>query len=821
MVHPGSYDRNNANISVSVDNIVEQSHGRRMTWSALRVVAVLVALTWATLLGVITAGNAHASGTLKIGSDLTYPPYAYMQDGKPTGFDPEFMTALSHEIDMTPEFVDTRFEQLITSLRSGHFDVVASALYITPERAKLVDYIAYFTTGNSIVTRSGAPAATDAAALCGHSVAVIKGADVATKLRGEASDACKAAGNMAIDVRDFTADAEGTQALMANQIDAQVTDAAVAKSAVDLNPGKLVISSSGLLFPVPVGIAVSKGNDQLADQLRTGIDKMKADGQYQALLSKYNLKQPEQAQVDAALGDQKSGNSGGFSFDTRYFLSLFANKDFWWAAGTVLVLSALAWSISTVLGMLVAVGRQSRQAWLRKMLGVYVWFFRSLPLLVLLIFVYNAPQVFPELRNVVGSPFMAGLVALVLSETAYISEIHRGGLSSVAGGQGEAGRALGIPGRGVLTNVVIPQAFRVALPALGNELVTIIKLTSLVSAISLTEILLVGQRLYTQNFKVLETLLAVGIFYVMLVSIFDRGLKFVERSLDVKRRGARAKLAAEPSAAAELPAVGGRKRVPHDGEVVIEVHGGRKSFGHTEVLKGVDLKVHRGEVLAVIGPSGSGKTTLIRTLNALETIDSGDVLYRGAPVGYRTDRAGVHRPVSDRVMAKTRQHIGMVFQQFNLFPHKTVLENVTFAPNYTGTKQGQAARTAAIEVLGKVGMAAHADKYPHQLSGGQQQRVAIARALAMNPEVMLFDEPTSALDPELVSEVLHVMGDLAKEGLTMVVVTHEMRFARQVADWVVFMDEGVVVEEGPADQVFDDPQHERTQRFLGRVLARI
>ena len=255
-------------------------------------VAVLVALIWATILGVATAGNAHASGTLKIGSDLTYPPYAYMQDGKPTGFDPAFMTALSNEIGMTPEFVDTRFEQLITSLRSGHFDVVASALYITPERAKLVDYIAYFTTGNSIVTRSGAPAAADAAALCGHSVAVIKGADVATKLRGEASDACKAAGNMAIDVRDFTADAEGTQALMANQIDAQVTDAAVAKSAVDLNPGKLVISSSGLLFPVPVGIAVTKGNDQLADQLRAGIEKMKADGHYQALLTKYNLNNP-------------------------------------------------------------------------------------------------------------------------------------------------------------------------------------------------------------------------------------------------------------------------------------------------------------------------------------------------------------------------------------------------------------------------------------------------------------------------------------------------------------------------------------------------
>jgi len=385
--------------------LLNNPHGKRMTWSALRVVAVLVALTWATIL-VSSPRERPCIRTLKIGSDLTYPPYAYMHDGKPTGFDPDFMTALSHEIDMTPEFIDTRFEQLITSLRSGHFDVWASALYITPERAKLVDYIAYFTTGNSILTRSGAPAATDAAALCGHSVAVIKGADVATKLRGEASDACKAAGNMAIDVRDFTADAK------APSIDGQSDRCSSdrwRRSQIRCGPESRQAGHLQQRAAVPgaVGIAVTKGNDQLADQLRAGIEKMKADGQYQALLTKYNLKQPEQAQVDAALGDQKGGNSGGFSFDTRYFLSLFANKDFWWAAGTVLVLSALAWSISTVLWHVGGRRRQSRHAWLRKMLGVYVWFFRSLPLLVLLIFVYNAPQVFPELRNVVGSPFMA------------------------------------------------------------------------------------------------------------------------------------------------------------------------------------------------------------------------------------------------------------------------------------------------------------------------------------------------------------------------------------------------------------------------------
>nr|WP_240792911.1 amino acid ABC transporter ATP-binding protein [Arthrobacter crystallopoietes] len=244
-----------------------------------------------------------------------------------------------------------------------------------------------------------------------------------------------------------------------------------------------------------------------------------------------------------------------------------------------------------------------------------------------------------------------------------------------------------------------------------------------------------------------------------------------------------------------------------------------KSYGEVEVLKGVDLSVHRGEVVAIIGPSGSGKTTMIRTLNAMEPINAGDVLYRGAPVGYRKDAQGHMRPAPDRALAKTREKIGMVFQQFNLFPHKTVLENVTFAPTHLKKASTAEAKAQALELLEKVGMSAHADKYPHQLSGGQQQRVAIARALAMNPEVILFDEPTSALDPELVGEVLQVMTELAAEGLTMVVVTHEMRFAREVADWVVFMDQGVVVEEGPAEEVFDNPRHERTGRFLGRVLA--
>ncbi len=506
--------------------------------------------------------------------------------------------------------------------------------------------------------------------------------------------------------------------------------------------------------------------------------------------------------------------------DWSYILGLFANRDLWRAALVVVGLSVLSWSLATALGLLVALAKQARSRFLRWPAAVYVWFFRSLPLLVLLIFVYNAPQLIPPLREVIGSPFAAGLVALVLSETAYIAEIHRGGLLSVVGGQGEAARALGMPFGLVQRHIVVPQAFRVSLPSLGNEFVTILKLTSLVSVISLAEILLVGQRLYTRNFKVLETLLAVAVYYVILVTIFDQLRGFLERHLDVQRRGrSRDTLAVTATDEPATSGVGRQKR-PHEGEVVLEARGARKAFGRVTVLDRVDLRVHRGEVVTIIGPSGSGKTTLLRTLNALELIDEGDVLLDDQPIGYRRDSKGHILPLADRLTARQRQRVGMVFQQFNLFPHKTVLENVALAPTQLRAPSRRQAEEEARTVLTKVGLAAHAEKYPHQLSGGQQQRVAIARALAMQPEAILFDEPTSALDPELVGEVLQVMTSLASEGLTMVVVTHEMRFAREAADWVVFMDDGHIIEQGPPDAVFDRSEHQRTRRFLSRIETR-
>jgi polar amino acid transport system ATP-binding protein len=252
-------------------------------------------------------------------------------------------------------------------------------------------------------------------------------------------------------------------------------------------------------------------------------------------------------------------------------------------------------------------------------------------------------------------------------------------------------------------------------------------------------------------------------------------------------------------------------------ELIVKVEGIHKSFGRLEVLKGISMDVKQGEVFVLIGPSGSGKSTLLRTINHLEKIDAGRIWVDGDLVGYRQAGEKLHE-LRDSEIVDSRAKIGMVFQHFNLFPHMTATENVALAPRIVLDRSPKEARRRATEVLERVGLADKVDEYPARLSGGQQQRVAIARALAMEPKVMLFDEVTSALDPELVKDVLDVMRELAKLGMTMLVVTHEMGFAREVANQVIFMDEGVIVEQGAPDQVIRNPKEERTKRFLGLVL---
>ena len=503
------------------------------------------------------------------------------------------------------------------------------------------------------------------------------------------------------------------------------------------------------------------------------------------------------------------------TFDWNYMLGLLGDAEFWRATWTVIKLSTLTWVLSIALGFLLALAKQSKHGLLSMPARGYIWLFRSLPLLVLLIFIYNLPQAFPSTSTILADPFWSGLLALVICETAYVAEIHRGGLLSIPKGQGEAARALGLKFFGTQWRVVIPQALRVALPSLANEYISIVKLTSLVSVISLTEILMVGQRLYSQNFLVIETMAAVAFYYVLIVTVFDFLLKRLERFLDVNQRN----VSRIPDA--QVLALATQQRTAFQGSSNSEAEAPalnatrlHKAYNDIEVLGAVNLQIQPGEVVSVIGPSGSGKTTLIRLLNGLEQLDNGEIKINGQPF-IHLNKIGAQKP-QYLEHSEHRLKIGMVFQSFNLFPHLSVLDNLLMAPRYHRLGRTDELKQQAYALLHKVGMLDHAWKYPHQLSGGQQQRVAIARALMMRPQIMLFDEPTSALDPEKVNEVLQVIEALAQEGITMVIVTHEMNFAFKVSDRIVFMEKGrVVCDDTP--EFLRSGQNPRVEAFLKDV----
>lgn len=500
------------------------------------------------------------------------------------------------------------------------------------------------------------------------------------------------------------------------------------------------------------------------------------------------------------------------NFDWSYLISLFRDADFWQASWMVVKLSVLTWLGGIVLGLGVALAKQSANPLIRNLAAGYIWLFRSLPLLVLLIFTYNLPQMIPATSVVLSNPFAAGLIALILSETAYIAEIHRGGLLSVQQGQFEAGKALGLSTRQIRFSIIIPQSLRISLPTLVNEFITIVKMTSLVSVISLSEILMVGERLYTENFKVMETLLAVACYYVLIVTVFERLFGWLERRCDVKNR--KPALFDAEQTRASLPAAPTTIRKSHSASAkpILQLKGLSKAFNGKPVLNDISLSVRPGEVISIIGPSGSGKTTLIRMVNGLEKMDKGSVELLGREfitAGQRENALPYRAQIT---------RLGMVFQGFNLFPHKTVLENLLLAPLLHQSDSRKELHQRSLIMLDKVGMLEHANKYPHQLSGGQQQRVAIARTLVMKPAVVLFDEPTSALDPERVSEVLQVIEKLAEEGITMLIVTHEMKFALAISDRIVFMEQGRIGVDAPPAEILKMHDH-RISNFINNMAA--
>ncbi|WP_420992972.1 amino acid ABC transporter permease/ATP-binding protein [Cupriavidus sp. 30B13] len=531
------------------------------------------------------------------------------------------------------------------------------------------------------------------------------------------------------------------------------------------------------------------------------------------------------------------------------FASYLLSGFLWGGAWIAVQITALAMAMGLALGLVLALMRGSRFAPLRGGAWFYIWLMRGTPQLLQLVFIFDA---LPALGIKLGS-FATAVIGFGLNQAAFSAENIRGGIASVNRNQAVAAGSLGMGPFLTLRRIVLPQALRTILPGIGNDVISMLKLTSIASIVFVQELTFRAQQVVGQNFRFFTVFAAAALLYLLMTSVISLVQGWLERRLDLDRprpapeaspwrrllgwtpaRPARAvrPAAASPVPAAPVPPAGaeapcwlGRLISPRSdvaganagGAPLIVCRNVQKQYDGREVLAGIDLTVNAGEVVVLLGPSGSGKSTFLRMVNHMEAMDHGEITVGGKHVGYDKSPMGVIKPRHDLAAARARARISMVFQHFNLFSHLTALENVMEAPVRVHGVPEPEARETALRLLAEVGLERHADHLPHRLSGGQQQRVAIARALAISPRVMLFDEPTSALDPELVGEVLSVMRKLARAGMTMIVVTHEIRFAREVADRVVFMDGGRVIEQGPPEQVIDAPSHERTRRFLGVV----
>jgi polar amino acid transport system permease protein len=515
---------------------------------------------------------------------------------------------------------------------------------------------------------------------------------------------------------------------------------------------------------------------------------------------------------------------------------------------TAIEIATLAMILGLMLGLCIAVMRLSNIRILAAIAWFYTWFMRGTPLLLQLVFIYDAlPLVGIKLDN-----FTTAVVGFALNEAGFSGEFIRGGILSVNRTQIIAASALGFGRFLSLRRIILPQAMRAILPQIANSAISMIKGTSVASVIFVNELMFRSEQIVAENFKFFTVFTAAAIIYLAMTSVVAWVQAALERrfSLDrgqpTGREGILSKFSmfgarTEPPISLDTTGVYARDTAatPLSGliglpasEASVGAHGAAesgsrpfvvcrnvwKSYASREILRGLDFSVDRGEVLVIMGMSGSGKSTLLRMINHLERLDRGEIEVDGKYVGYARSN-GVLRPVRNLAKARADARIGMVFQQFNLFEHLTAIENVIEAPLHVYGMGRREANELGRHLLASVGLSRHADHLPHLLSGGQQQRVAIARALAISPRLMLFDEPTSALDPELVGEVLSVIRQLADAGMTMIVVTHEIGFARDVADRIIFIDDGQIVEQGKPQDVLDNPRHERTKRFL-RVVEK-
>ncbi len=490
--------------------------------------------------------------------------------------------------------------------------------------------------------------------------------------------------------------------------------------------------------------------------------------------------------------------------------------------GTVLTVAiALASQvIGTTCGLMLALARMSSRSWLWFPTFLYIWIARGTPALVHLFFVYFALPPF----GIQLEPIPAAIIALSISSSAYNAEIFRAGIASIPAGQIEAAKAIGMSYFNILRLIILPQAVRVIIGPYMSTFISHVKSTSLASVITVPELMLTTEMIYSITYRVAAALFVAASIYLVLTTLLTLLQLWLEKHLAVERRPLSAHKLRRlghptPAPNAALPAADKKQKaaVETRSGPVITVQHISKSFGSVKALDDISLTINQGEVVCLLGPSGSGKSTLLRCLNLLEVPESGRIkIDMGKSTFDHAFTGGA--PPAPRHLIPLRTSVGMVFQHFNLWPHKAAFENVVEGlVRVRGFKLPEAIEIGK-RLLLRVGLGNQMAAFPDHLSGGQRQRVAIARALAMEPTVMLFDEPTSSLDPELVGEVLDVIESVAASGMTTLIATHEMGFARKIATRIIFMDGGRIIEDTTAEEFFTKAKHERSERFVNAIL---
>lgn len=499
----------------------------------------------------------------------------------------------------------------------------------------------------------------------------------------------------------------------------------------------------------------------------------------------------------------KAAAQGGLASS---FYKTFVQEDRWQlileGLGNTLLISLLSAVFGTLLGLCLCLLKRGKNRPLSLISAAFIRFIQGIPAVVILMVLF-----YVVFANVEVSGIVVAVIGFSINFSVYVAEIIRNGIEAVDAGQWEASEALGFRKVKTFMKIIAPQALAFILPVCKGEFIAMVKMTSVVGYIAINDLTKVTDIIRSRTFEALFPLVSAALIYFLLTWALIKLLDLVELKTNPRKRSLKAldeTLKAAARSGYEKP----QASLQAGDEGVIHIEHLKKAYPGVTPLSDVNAVINKGDVVTVIGPSGTGKSTMLRCVNRLEAPTQGVVSVFGQDMG-----------AGDTDVAAIRQRMGMVFQSFNLFPHLTVAENVALAPIELKGQERQNAYAHAMELLKMVGLGEKALSYPDELSGGQKQRVAIARTLAMDPDIILFDEPTSALDPTMVGEVLSVIRELVREGMTMVIVTHEMRFAQDVSSRVFYMDQGVIYEEGTPDEIFKSPKRDRTRRFIKRVNA--